>query len=258
MRFWRMKCFGNSRLAAGSRVRFLTALFLVSPILVACSAAGPSSADADGGDAGGVGASVDAGETLDTSVDAGRDGGALVDGGLGGLCETCGLTAACDRGLDCRLAGGGFGYCARFLPTCPGLAPDIAAVKLEYGWPCRSGGIACSIHARLQFADAGLAVTGQSFFGDGGLSETAARYSTPESVDAWRPLAVGCYSPEYVFPDDSCLTHSDYFVLRFELSDGGVAGVEFSGGSSTLPSRPFIAAVTAIVQAAERALDGGP
>lgn len=230
---------------------------LLSPILAACSAATSPAGDAGGDDAGGPGSSVDAGETMDASVDGGRDGGVL-DAGLGGLCETCGPTVACESGLECRLVGGGFGYCARFLPTCPGLGPDIAALTLDYGRPCRSGGIACSIRARLQFADAGLAVTGQSFFGDGGLSETSARYSAPQSVDAWRPLAVGCYSPDFVFPDDSCLTHSDYFVLRFELSDGGATGVEFSGGSSTLPSRPFVAAVASVVQAAERALDGGP
>lgn len=258
MRFWRMKCFGNSRLVAGSRVTVRTA-FLFSPILVACSAASPVSDDAGRGDAGwAIGPRDDGGESRDASADGGddADGGSLLDGGRG-LCATCGM-AACDQGLDCRFVGGGFGYCARFLPSCPGLAPDIAAVRLEYGRACRSGGISCSIRARLELSDAGLAVMGQSFFGDGGQSETAARDSAPESVVVWRPLAVGCFSPDFVFPDDSCLTHSDYFVLRFELSDGGVTGVEFSGGSSTLPSRAFIGAVVSIVQAAERALDGGP
>lgn len=195
---------------------------------------------------------------MDAGDDAGggTDGGRKLDGGLG-LCATCGLEV-CEEGLDCRLVGGGFGYCARFLPTCPGLRPDIAAVSLEYGRPCRTEGVACTIRARLELSDAGLVVRRESFFADGGLLDSAARDSASQAVALWQPLAVGCYPSGFVFPDDSCLTHSDYFVLRFDLNDGGAAGVEFSGGSSTQPSRPFIAAVVALAQAAESALDGGP
>lgn len=221
-----------------------TALFLSITALVACSTPSPVSGDAGA-------------EASDASVDAGdADGGSAFDGGLG-LCSTCGVSP-CNEGLECRLVGGGFGYCARFLPICPGVLPDIVAVNLEYGRACRWGGAFCSVRARLEMSDGGVVASGQSVFVDGGMLATLARGAAPESVAAWRPLAIGCYATDFVFPDDGCLTHSDYFVLKFELSDGGATGLEFSGGSSTLPSRSFIGAVVSVVQAAERALDGGP
>jgi hypothetical protein len=206
-------------------------------------------------------AQVDNGPPDGGSEDSGQPDSGRWDAGRSGLCGSCQAgNDDCEARLECREVGGGVGYCASFEPTCLGSAPDVRAVELDFYIPCSSAPRsfpACEVRARLELADAGLSLRGIAFDGDGGTLVVTGRSIGVESARAWESLALGCYPPQYRFPDDSCLTHSNYFVATFELSDGGLRSQEFYAGSSQLPSRAYIAGVVAIVAEAKAFFDGG-
>lgn len=223
---------------------------------IACSSAAPA---ADGG---GLDGSVDGGDPFDSGTDGGglRDSG-VVDAGKRGLCGSCRSGAEdCEAALDCREVAAGFGHCASFQPTCPGSQPDVSFVEVSFFINCRTAPRSfpfCQVRARLDVADAVLFLEGSGFEPDGGVLLVSGRSVGTQSARAWNSIAVGCYPPQYSFPNDSCLTHSGNFATRFELHDGGVRLIEFYAGSSQLPSQSYIAGIVSMVTAAQAFFDGG-